>query len=84
MTTITMTTIREIKPRESDAKAVLLDCASKADDVTAVIVIELRRDGTRHLVTNTASFEEKCLLKCFLDSWVYRWFQGDYEEPVST
>jgi len=64
----------------SDAKKLLQERADSSLDLKGVIIIELYKDGSQQLLTSTFSMAEKCLLKCFFDSWIYEWFNSEEEE----
>ncbi len=76
--------IRKIEPPPSDAKATLRERADSTDDIVGVIVLELHRDGSQRIFTNSMNAHEKCFLKCFLDSYVSRWFaEAETVEPIA-
>lgn len=65
-------------PFAFDAKRTLEDILADTNKVRAVIIIRLMDDGTQRLDCSHATFEEKCFLKCFFDSWIMKWFDQSY------
>lgn len=51
----------------------------RAEHFEGVIVLAMNKDGTQFMATSPLTMESKCFLKCFLDSWILRWFSESYE-----
>lgn len=60
-----------------DVKRVLTEELAKSEENKAVIIILLKKDGTQRIHKSLCTFEEVCFLKCFFDTWIFKWFYAD-------
>lgn len=63
---------------DNGAKELLAERAKSDSKLRAVIILELHEDGTQRYFSSNSSQYEKCFLKCFFDSMVFKWFEDAY------
>lgn len=66
----------------SDAiNRLLWDFIKRAPHMKAIAIIGINKDETQFLETTSMSLQEKCLLKCFFDSYLNEHFQLYHIHP---
>lgn len=58
----------------------LKEMLAKADQIDCVMIVSINKDGTQFLMTSSVSAMEKCFMKCFMDSYVSKWFFDSVKE----
>lgn len=60
--------------RNADCKRLLQERRETSDELHAVVILEIHKNGSQRIFTSRCSMEEKTFLHSFLGAWIARWF----------
>ena len=63
-------------------KEIYKKCIENHPNATSTMIVGVDEDGSQFMISSNMSQQERCFLKCYLDSYINVWFNEATQEPI--